>query len=230
MKRLILFSLIVLPVFFLSISKKASEQDKPVVDPYLSLSEAEKILKAGDIVLRMNKDPMSHYIRNFNLVDKRYSHAGIVLSKNGKLYVYDIINGPENPGERIRYEPLTDFCNPGKNTAWGIYRYDLTENELNKMHALMNEWIQKKIVFDKAFDPDTDDALYCSEMISKMFALSTNHRIRINTRKPNKIEALCLAGYAGLPLQHCLKIRMIAIEDLYLHPSCTMIKEFSNHP
>jgi hypothetical protein len=176
----------------------------------------------------MNKDPMSHYIRNFNLVDKRYSHAGIVLLRKGKPYVFHIINGPENNGGMIRFDPLSEFCNPRKNTAWGIYRYDLSTREVNNIRLLMNEWIQKRIVFDRRFDLETEDAMYCTEMISKLLFKATQHRIGVRTRKLNRIESLGLASYASLPLQHTLKIHMIAIEDLYLQPTCTMIKEYRN--
>jgi len=104
-KHLIIISIIIYP-FYLFISN-AIEQHATMIagitrmNPYGMIEEGRSLLKEGDLVVRLNRDPSSRFIKCFNHKDKNYSHCGIVLFEQGYPYVYHIIDGEENPVQYV---------------------------------------------------------------------------------------------------------------------------------
>jgi hypothetical protein len=190
---------------------------------YTMIEKGQSLLQEGDLVLRLNHDPASQFIKYFNRQDKSYSHAGIVLFENGYPYVYHIVNGDENPGEHIKKDSLLRFCNPRKNFGFGIYRYKTDSAEVKKLKAVIFSWQKKKVQFDHSFNLKTDDRMYCSEMITKALARATGNRIEITSTQPTAIEAAVLSSHVGLPLVVARKLKMIAIDNLYMNAHCAPI-------
>ena len=197
------------------------------VDPYIMIHEGQALLKEGDLVVRLNQDPASRFIKNFNRLDKSYSHAGIVLFERGYPFVYHIVNGEENPEEKLKKDSLSRFCDPRKNLSYGIFRYDLGKGEIKKLKALVHKWHAKGVRFDYSFNLKTNDKMYCSEMISKALARVTNKRIGIGTTELTPAEAGIFSAYMHLPLAYTSKLKIVSIDNLYKTPSCHLIKEYS---
>ena len=195
-------------------------------NPYEMIRDGQSLVKDGDLILRLSHDPMSRYIKEFNRHDKSYSHAGIVLFENGCPYVYDIVNGEENPGECIRRDSLGRFASPRKNSAYGIFRYQLKEDELKRLHEIIQDWISKKVRFDHAFDFRTDDRMYCSEMISKAIAEATRGRIAFERTRFTDTEAGLFAAYCHLSPDYTGKLEIIPIDALYTNRYCHAIKRY----
>lgn len=195
--------------------------------PYKMIAEGQILLKEGDLVVRLNRDPVSQFIKNFNRHDKSYSHSGIVLFENGYPYVFDIINGEENPGERIRKDSLKQFCSPGKNRAYGIFRYEMTQGEIKKLKSIIYKWDANGIQFDSLFNLNTDSRMYCSEMVSKALSSATNNRIRIKTTGLTITEALTFSAYTHLPFSYARRLKVISIDDLYTNSFCRLIKRYN---
>ena len=74
-------------------------------------------LKNGDLILRLNNDPTSQLIKQFNRKDKTYSHAGLLVMENNEPYVYHMISGDENPDGKMKKEKLEDFTNRKNNSG-----------------------------------------------------------------------------------------------------------------
>ncbi len=195
--------------------------------PYKMITEGQTLLKEGDLVVRLNRDPVSQFIKNFNSHDKSYSHSGIVLFENGYPYVFHIINGEENPGERIRKDSLKQFCSPAKNMAYGIFRYEMTPCEIKKLKDTIYKWYANGIQFDSLFNLNTDSRMYCSEMVSKALASATNNRIRIKTTGLTISEALTFSAYTHLPFSYACRLKVISIDDLYTNSFCRLIKRYN---
>jgi hypothetical protein len=145
-------SLILILIVFFSFCSCINEANKHTsaivtsnnyIDPFRMISEGQALLKDGDLVVRLNQDPCSQIIKNFNRRDKSYSHAGIVLYENGYPYVYHIVNGPENPDGKLKMDSLSHFCNPRKNIAFGIFRYEIKVNEVKNLISLIHNGMQK---------------------------------------------------------------------------------------
>lgn len=202
-------------------------QQKKYADPYKMIDNGESLLKEGDLIVRLNQDPASQFIKNFNRHDKSYSHAGIVLFEHGCPYVFHIVNGEENPDERLRKDSLKQFCSPRKNTAFGIFRYNLKSNEIKKLRAIIHTWYSERIRFDSAFDLNTNNRMYCSEMVSKALAIATKKRISVETTRLTKTESLFFSTYTHLPFSRLKDLKLISIDDLYCNSFCHLIKRYN---
>jgi hypothetical protein len=195
-------------------------------DPELMITEGESRLKEGDLVVRLNRDPTSQYIKNFNRLDKTYSHAGIVFYENGYPYIFHIVNGEENPGEKLRKDSLARFCNPRKNAAFGIYRYDMTDSEKKLFRELIHHWYEQGLRFDPVFNLNDDDKMYCSEMIRKALTKATAKRISIETTKLTAIESRLFSAYTHLPLTYTSSLQIVSIDNLYMNRFCHLVKSY----
>jgi|SRR5450432_723816 hypothetical protein len=196
-------------------------------DPYVLITEGQALLKEGDLVVRLNRDPTSQFIKNFNRHDKSYSHAGIVLFENGYPYIFHIVNGEENPDEKLKKDSLSRFCNPRKNMAYGIFRYEMNAGEIKILKKLIHAWYDSGVRFDSAFNLKTDDRMYCSEMISKALVRATAKRILIETTKLTTPEAKLFSAYTHLPFTYTSNLQIVSIDDLYKNPFCHLIKEYN---
>jgi hypothetical protein len=230
MKALIIIILIS-HTFYLCISNDTKKESDPAastfnIDPYAMIREGQALLREGDLVVRLNQDPMSIYIKDFNRHDKSYSHAGLVMFENGYPYIYHLVNGSENPSELLRKDSLSRFCDPKKNSAFGIFRYELNESEIKNLKTLIKKWYKKQIRFDMKFSLASDDKMYCSEMISKGLAIATHKRILIASTKLTGVEARFFSGYMKLPFHYTQKLQIVSIDNLYINPSCHLIKQF----
>ena len=197
------------------------------VNPYKMIDEANDLLKEGDIVVRLNIDPSSDFIRRFNRIDKAYSHAGVVLFNDGVPFVYHILNGCENPGEKLRKDSVVNFFDPKRNLAFGIYRFELTPIEIANLKAIVSRWYKIGVKFDYRFDLTTNDKMYCSEMVSKALAAATDNRIKIKTSKPTAIEAGFFSAYTHLPYSYVKQLEIVAIDNLYERATCHLVKTFN---
>lgn len=231
MRTLLIITLLVCISMYASristtVAKNTTITAHSLPNPALLLREGEQLLEEGDLVLRLNTDPASQFIKNFNRRDKRYSHAGIVAYEKGYPYVYHIVNGAENPGERLRKDSLARFADPRKNTALGIYRYDLDKTEIMRLRKWLHQWYAKGIQFDSAFNYATDRRMYCTEMISKLLDRASAGRITIAFTRPTATEAALFSTYMQLPLSYTSRLQLVAPDNLFLHPACRLVKAY----
>lgn len=196
------------------------------LNPYVMIEDGQSRLKEGDLVVRMNRDPSSRFIKYFNHKDKNFSHSGIVLFEHGYPYVYHIINGEENPDQKMRMDSLSQFCSPQRNLAFGIYRYNMSADEISKLKTIVHEWYVKGMRFDSLFSLQSDDRMYCSEMISKAVTGATDKRIRIESTQLTMVEASFLTTYSRLPISYTNGLPIIPIDALYMNPFCRLVKKY----
>jgi hypothetical protein len=230
MKHLIILLIIFYP-FYLFIRHDAEKHAATMaaitrLNPYAMIEDGQSRLKEGDLVVRMNRDPSSRFIKYFNHKDKSYSHSGIVLFEHGYPYVYHIIDGEENPDKKMRKDSLKHFCNPRRNVAYGIYRYNMSADEISKLKNIVHEWYDNGLRFDSLFSLQSDDRMYCSEMISKAVVTATNKRIIIEPIELSTVEASFLTAYTHLPITYTNRLPIIPIDALYINPFCRLIKKY----
>ena len=231
MRRLITILLI---FYFLYVSfGNATEQHVTTITrndnngPYAMIKDGQCLLKEGDLVVRLNRDPTSQFIKNFNQHDKSFSHSGIVLYDKGCPYIYHIINGEENHDNKLRRDSLSRFCDPRRNMAYGIFRYDMNADEIKKMKDCIHKWYAQGVQFDFAFNLASDDSMYCSEMISKALAEATNKRILIKPTKLTTGEASLFSAYTHLPFTYANRLKVIPIDALYTNSFCHLVKKYN---
>lgn len=230
MKHLLIMSIVFVP-FTVYINHAAKQHAATIasitrLNPYGMIEDGQSRLKEGDLVVRMNRDPSSRFIKYFNHKDKSYSHSGVVLFENGYPYVYHVINGAENPDQKIRMDSLAQFCSPKRNLAFAVYRYNMSEKEIYRLKMIVHKWYEKGVRFDSLFSLSSDDRMYCSEMVSKSLAEATGNRIMIQPIRLTLAEASCLTAYSCLPLSYTNGLPVIPIDALYVNPFCRLIKKY----
>jgi hypothetical protein len=82
------------------------------------------------------------------------------------------------------------------------------------------------VEFDFAFDYNTDSKMYCSEMIAKAVSRATQNRIKINSSKLLPKEAVAFAAFSKLSLEQTKNLNVIAIDNLYTHRWCNVVREY----
>ncbi len=185
-----------------------------------SLKHAAQLIKDGDLVCRAGSDILSFSIANFSVKDKEYSHSGLAFHENGQVYVYHVYLGKENPSGFAMREPLDSFCNPRNEKGYGIFRYDITEEERKKLHEAMQDHYKNKLAFDKLFDLNTEKEQYCAEMIQKSLRKVTNDRcvIPVTSIRNKKIRD------PSMKEVYVKQFDYIAVDNLYLNPFTSIIQ------
>ena len=197
-----------------SIFKKAKAQS------LFNIKEARLLLKDGDLVTRSDDDFESLTLQNFSQKDRTYSHSGIAFKEDSSFMIYHCMAGLENPNGACRKEPFDSFVNPVKKTGFGIFQYQLSTAEMERLHLVLQQNYQSKKPFDMSFNLKSDDSLYCSEMISKGLQHATNGRIKIPTSFLHNFKPKIM-GYQ--PGRFFKKFEYIGIDDLYMNPFCKEI-------
>lgn len=194
--------------------------------PLKMIEEGQAHLQEGDLVVRLSRDPVSGYIKQFNRQDKKYSHSGIVIFEQGQPYVYHIVNGQENPDEKLRRDSLSRFCDPKYEKAYGIFRYDMSKSEILKLKTYVQTLYVRGVRFDNDFNFATNERMYCSEMISKALTESTAKRIFVEPVALSTVEALCISAHTHLPLSYTSHMSIVPIDALYENPFCHLVREY----
>ncbi len=164
-------------------------------------------LKTGDLIFRHGRGFISNALMRLGQREKKYSHAGIVSVENGKVFVYHAIGGEENPSNKLRKDALDVFCNPADVHAFGIYRTDLNEKQISSILALADNYFKNKLEFDTKFDLNTDDKMYCTEFVYKVFKQALG-----------KQDFISLTTFSGK--------EYIACDDLYFNSHCHSVYNY----
>jgi len=140
-------------------------------------------LQSGDLIFRRGRSAESHVVL---LTDHKsqFSHVGIIYVENLVPYVIHAVPGENKGGpDFIKKEKLTTFLAPEKASTYSIYRSDYSE-EINKSAALFaNQLYRQKLLFDNKYDLKTDDKLYCTELVLKVFQQATNQSVKLHTTR-----------------------------------------------
>lgn len=176
MKGLLQIFLLVLVCCILACNAPV-EQSNSVAKPALSISNLDTSkLQSGDIVLRLGNDITSNMLAQMNTSDKRFSHIGFCFKEDDNWMVYHALAAEFGEEKNMRKEPLEHFFNSENNLSIGIAFTNFNHGQRALLYQKVQQWQQAKIPFDMAFDLNTDDKLYCSEMVAKAinYSLDSN--------------------------------------------------------
>ena len=187
------------------------------------VKENKSKISNGDLIERTDDDLVSESMRNFSKRDKTFSHCGLAFIEDGEIYVYNNMAGEENKSEKMLREPYDSFVSPHKKSGFGIFRYTLTDAEIEKLHQVTRENYAKGMLFDKTFDLKTDDKMYCAEMIHKFLNTATMGRVVLPTSKIQNYRVRD-PKYKGVVLK---EFEYVGLDDLFLNPYCKPIVRIS---
>ena len=208
-----------------SAKKTAPLPDSLLTERWKVINVIADSIREGDLVLRCGADFISESLSDFSQKEKLYSHSGFAMMDNGTMYIYSNMAGDINPDEIIRRDVVDSFITPVHNIAVGVYRYDLTNTELEKLKKIVHTHYINKLQFDMNFDLSTDDKMYCAEMIAKSVEQATEKRIIFSKSlitpglKEKYIKKL-LAKKVVPSAKVAEQREYLALDNLYMNPHC----------
>jgi len=199
------------------------------------IDSLKSIAQPGDMIARMNDNLISYHVKNFNDSDRTFSHAGIVVLKNGKKLVCNI-DANEKGKDTVRYDAIDSFIDPKENFICGLFRFKINEEEKERFFKELDAYHDRHAHFDRLYDLATDSLIYCSEMISKSLTRATNGRLtfkEVTTPKPMLTLMTRFFKNEAPKNTPDKKVReviserkYIPIDVLYRNPNCTELMRF----
>lgn len=129
--------------------------------------QKDEILQDGDIIFQESQSAQCKAVQK--ATHSRYSHCGIIFRKDGKYFVYEAI-------EPVVITQLNHWINQGKNSHYVVKRLKdadsiLTSETKERMLKEAQKHLGKH--YDLTFSW-TDDKMYCSELIWKIYKRGAN--------------------------------------------------------
>lgn len=145
-----------------SIFENAKKEVKSLAD--------KDIIKNGDLVFQTSLSGQSKAIQL--ATGSKYSHCGIIYIENGQYFVFEAV-------QPVKTTPLDKWIARGENGHYVIKRLKnaekvLTSETLGKMKAEGERFLGKN--YDLTFEW-SDDKIYCSELIWKIYQRATGLEI-----------------------------------------------------
>ncbi|WP_121666519.1 YiiX family permuted papain-like enzyme [Mesonia aquimarina] len=124
----------------------------------------------GDIIFQTSKSNQSKAIQL--ATGSKYSHMGIIYENEGEFFVYEAV-------QPVKLTPLNDWISRGKKRHYVIKRLEnadqvLTNSTLIKMKEIGEQFKGKP--YDIYFEW-SDEKIYCSELVWKIYKQATNIEI-----------------------------------------------------
>jgi hypothetical protein len=124
----------------------------------------------GDLIFQISQSGQSKAIQL--ATGSKYSHCGIIYIENGKYFVFEAV-------QPVKKTPLDEWISRGKNGHYVIKRLKnaknvLTRDVLKKMKVEGDKFAGKS--YDLTFEW-SDDRIYCSELIWKVYQRATGIEI-----------------------------------------------------
>lgn len=153
-------------IVFANCSCQPAEESIPHSTKQTVVSTTDKTLKNGDIIFQTSTSSQSKAIQL--ATQSPYSHMGIIYKQGTDYFVYEAV-------EPVKLTPLQAWIKRGKQGHYIVKRLKNAEEVLNsevlkKMKELANQYKGKH--YD-AFFEWSDEKLYCSELVWKLYQKTT---------------------------------------------------------
>ena len=125
----------------------------------LKSDELFGIVSDGDIICRLGDRFWSQLFKDTSIIDKRYSHLGIIRVKNGMVTVVHAEGTTDTGKDFVKEQPFDDFIKIAR--AIGIYR----TNNINGIQISNMSIEYLDVPFDWKFDMIDESEIYCTELL-----------------------------------------------------------------
>lgn len=127
--------------------------------------------KNGDIIFRRGVSMVSTLILSAD-EQAEFSHAGIIYKKGEQTFVIHSMfeNSATNTSDTVRIEPIVTFLQPSMASAMAVYRLrDVTNVQQTQIVETSLRHVDNQTRFDLGFDLRTEDDLYCTEFVWRVY-------------------------------------------------------------
>jgi uncharacterized protein YnzC (UPF0291/DUF896 family) len=166
----IIWWLLICHIFLCQCNNKKEVADNALQKSIYNATLLNSLLKQvshADIITRTGNDFTSRTLRRMQQYDQTYSHCGIVAIEKDTVFVYHALGGEFNPKQTILKQPIAQFCNWQENFGIGLFRFNVSEANRNRIVKEANSFFNKKVPFDLHFSLQSTDSLYCAEYVQK---------------------------------------------------------------
>lgn len=130
----------------------------------------EKKIQNGDLIFQTSKSRQSKAVQL--ATNSKYSHMGIIYENEGDYFVYEAV-------QPVKLTPLKEWIPRGENGHYVVKRLKnaeqvLTNSTFEKMKQVGERYKGKP--YDLYFEW-SDDKIYCSELVWKMYKEAANIEI-----------------------------------------------------
>lgn len=137
-------------------------------------------LQAGDLVFRRCEGLTSQFV---DVMDGsgEFSHVGIVwISNTGESFVVHALPGEDDTEGYVQTTPLMEFVAHPEVTSFAVFRLSKEFEPQAQNAAAWAHSLVDRVKFDSGFDLETEDELYCTELIWRAY-LQTGLDLTNNT-------------------------------------------------
>jgi len=160
----------ILPVTILFVQMEIWNIIHPTETVEINQTQIESNYQNGDIIFQTSKSSQSLAIQM--ATNSKYSHMGIIYENDGQFFVYEAV-------QPVKLTPLKEWINRGENGHYVIKRLKnadqiLTSSTITKMKQIGEQFKGKP--YDIYFEW-SDDKIYCSELVWKIYKQATGVEI-----------------------------------------------------
>lgn len=146
----------------------ASKQgDASGIHTPFSLPSTADNWREGDIVFRNGVGPEAAAVRAVD--GSGFTHVGILVGANPEWRVLHVEPEAEGKGGKVEVIPLQEFASRDHSTAYGVYRVTAASAK-QASTAVAQTQATLGAPFDGEYQYTSDDAFYCTELVSKAFS------------------------------------------------------------
>jgi len=150
--------------------------------------------QVGDMIMQSDEFKSAAGIKI--LSGSKFNHVGIVVEKNGQLYVAEALG-------RVVYTDIDDYIDRGEDHVHIRLDEDLSESDKTKISSAVRKYIGKR--YDAALSW-SDDRMYCSELVQKVY----KDALDIEVANERKIKQHAMVAFVPL-----LKSGMIEVPAVF---------------
>ena len=180
--RIGVFTIAVIVILLIGLNSKSHNSKNRIDNKKKELQQLSNNveLKNGDLIFQTSLSEQSKAIQL--ATGSEYSHCGIIYIENGHNFVFEAI-------QPVKTTPLDKWIARGKDGHYVIKRLKnadqvLTTETLQKMKQEGEKFKGKN--YDLTFEW-SDDKIYCSELIWKIYQRATGVKKKMKERYGNKI-------------------------------------------
>jgi hypothetical protein len=140
------------------------------------VDEARSSARPGDVIFKDGGGVWGRLAASFSANGDGYGHVGVVtLDAAGGLSVIHAGGDPVSGDGRVQSSGLEHFL--GASKAAALYRPRVEGEEAEFALAYLAAAVDRAAPFDSAFSLDTEEALYCTELVWRAFSAAAGEDI-----------------------------------------------------
>ncbi|MGC1248784.1 MAG: YiiX/YebB-like N1pC/P60 family cysteine hydrolase [Spirulinaceae cyanobacterium] len=128
------------------------------------------LIASGDIIFRQGNSLLSRTVISVD-ENASFSHVGLVeIIKDSPYVIHASTGEPFGKNAKVKIETLEAFLAKEETTAIALYRVrEQYQSTVEQAVLFAHSYASKKLPFDQEFNLETEDSLYCTELVWRAY-------------------------------------------------------------